>query len=341
MLFRSVGYSASLPWVRGETNIFRSVGYSASLPWVRGETNINFVNNWTKTRSNHTFKWGVDVRRVRDDLAQWQSQNPRGVFRFNNSVTSKPGSRTDTQVNTVASFLLDGPNSLGRDVPIAAKTFRGTELFTYVQDKWQVTQKLTLDVGLRWEFYPPFTPKGPGRFSNYDPTTNSLVIAGIGSNPLDLGRKTHYKDFAPRFGIAYRLTEKTVVRAGFAISYSPYPDNDYAFDFPVLQNNVFSGLNDFSPARQPISGQLVSMSSGFPPPILATIPSNGIIPVTGNLLSQAYTVVNLNFREPYAESWNLAVQHSLPGKLVLEAAYVGNHGVALPTVFNLNAARAA
>src|SRR5207245_1563095 len=64
------------------------VGYSASLPWVRGETNINFVNNWTKTRSNHTFKWGVDVRRVRDDLAQWQSQNPRGVFRFNNSVTA-------------------------------------------------------------------------------------------------------------------------------------------------------------------------------------------------------------------------------------------------------------
>ena len=317
------------------------VGYSASLPWVRGETNINFVNNWTKTRSNHTFKWGVDVRRVRDDLAQWQSQNPRGVFRFNNSVTSKPGSQTNTQVNTVAGFLVDGPNSVGRDVPIAAKTFRGTELFTYVQDKWQVTQKLTLDVGLRWEFYPPFTPKGPGRFSNYDPTTNSLVIAGIGSNPLDLGRKTHYKDFAPRFGIAYRLTEKTVVRAGFAISYSPYPDNDYAFDFPVLQNNVFSGLNDFSPARQLISGQLVSMSSGFPPPILATIPSNGIIPVTGNLLSQAYTVVNLNFREPYAESWNLAVQHSLPGKLVLEAAYVGNHGVALPTVFNLNAARAA
>src|SRR3989442_5806007 len=82
------------------------------------------------------------------------------------------------------------------------------------------------------------------------------------------------------------------------------------------------------------------MSSGFPPPILATIPSNGIIPVTGNLLNQAYTVVNLNFREPYAESWNLALQRSLPGKLVLEMAYGGNHGVALPTVFNLNAALA-
>lgn len=58
-------------------------------------------------------------------------------------------------------------------------------------------------------------------------------------------------------------------------------------------------------------------------------------------MNQNYTAVNLNFREPYTESWNLAVQRSLPGKLVLEAAYVGNHGVDIPTVYNLNAARVA
>src|SRR5882762_3062086 len=57
-------------------------GYSASLPWIRGETNLNVANNLTKTRGNHTFKWGVDYHRLRDDLAQWQDQNPRGVLRF-------------------------------------------------------------------------------------------------------------------------------------------------------------------------------------------------------------------------------------------------------------------
>ncbi len=322
-------------------------GYSASLPWIRGETNLNIANNWTKNRGNHTFKWGADIHRLRDDLAQWQDQNPRGVLRFTVNLTSiNPNTNvlTSSQANDVASFLLDKPNSVGRDVPIIAKAFRGNELFTYAADRWQVSRKLTLDLGLRWEFYPPFTPRGPGRFSNYDPTTNNLVIAGIGSNPSDLGRKTHHKDFAPRVGIAYRLTEATVVRGGFAISYFPYPDNDYAFDFPVLQNNAFPSLNGSSFTQSvDAANNPISMASGFPAPLVANIPANGIIPVVGkvgttSLLTQNYTVVNLNFREPYTESWNLAVQRALPGKFVLEAAYVGNHGVDLPTVYNLNAA---
>jgi len=311
------------------------VGYSGSLPWIRGETNIDAVNSWTMTRGNHTLKWGVDVRRVRDDLAQWQSQNPRGIFRFSDSVTSlKGGPKTSDQVNGFADFLLDLPNSVGRDVPFNSKTFRGTEFFTYIQDTWQITRKLTISPGLRWEFYPPFTPKSAGRFSNYDPINNELVIAGIGGHPEDLGRETKYKDFAPRLGLAYRFTEQTVVRAGFALSYSPFPDNDYAFNFPVLQNNVFNAANSFRAAS-------VSMATGFPAPIVTAIPASGIIPVAGALANSGYVAVNLKFREPYVESWNLAVQRALPGKFVLEAAYVGNHGVDLPTVFNINAATVA
>ena len=322
-------------------------GYSASLPWIRGETNINIANNWTKIRGNHTFKWGVDVHRLRDDLAQWQDQNPRGVLRFTNNVTSLNTATqplTSSQANAVASFLLDKPNSVGRDVPINAKAFRGNELFAYAADRWSITRKLTLDLGLRWEFYPPFTPRGPARFSNYDPNSNNLVIAGVGGNPQDLGRQTHYKDFAPRIGIAYRLTDATVVRGGFGLSYFPYPDNDYAFDFPVLQNNAFPSLNGSSFTQSvDASNNPISMASGFPAPLVATLPANGLIPVVGkvgttSLLTQNYTVVNLKFREPYTESWNLAVQRSLPGKFVAEVAYVGNHGVDLPTVFNLNAA---
>jgi hypothetical protein len=169
------------------------------------------------------------------------------------------------------------------------------------------------------------------------------VIAGIGGNPSDLGRKTRYKDFAPRVGLAYRLTETTVVRGGFAISYFPYPDNDYAFDFPVLQNNAFPSLNGSSFTQSvDAANNPISMGNGFPAPLVAS-PGTGIIPVVGkvgttSLLTQNYTVVNLNFREPYTESWNLAVQHTLPAKFVLEVAYVGNHGVDLPTVYNLNAA---
>ena len=326
------------------------VGYSPSLPWIRGETNLNLANNWTKVHGNHTFKWGVDYHRLRDDLAQWQDQNPRGRFRFNNNVTSLNATSptaTNNQTNPVAGFLLDVPNDAGRDVPLNSKAFRGNELFAYAADKWQVSQKLTLDLGLRWEFYPPFTPRTAGSFSNFDPATKSLIIAGVGGNPSDVGRKTNYHDFAPRIGVAYRLTEKTVVRGGFALSYFPFPDNDYAFNFPVLQNNAFpDGSGSGFGQSQVSGGPFISMAGGFPAPIIATIPANGIIPVAGTvgttkLLNQNYTAVNLNFREPYTESWNLAVQRSLPGKFVVEAAYVGNHGVEIPTVYNLNAARAA
>jgi len=325
------------------------VGYSASLPWIRGETNLNVANNWTKIRGNHTFKWGVDYHRLRDDLAQWQDQNPRGVFRFTANVTSSnttPPTTTNNQANPVASFLLDTPNSAGRDVPLNAKAFRGNELFAYAADKWQVTQKLTLDLGLRWEFYPPFTPRRAGSFSNFDPATKSLIIAGVGSNPSDVGRTTNYHDFAPRIGVAYRLTEKTVVRGGFALSYFPFPDNDYAFNFPVLQNNAFPDNGSGFGQSQVSGGPFISMAGGFPAPVVVSTPPTGIIPVAGTvgttkLLNQNYTAVNLNFRESYTESWNLAVQRSLPGKLVLEAAYVGNHGVDIPTVYNLNAAQVA
>ncbi len=311
------------------------IGYSASLPWVRAETNINLVNNWTKTKGNHTFRWGGDLRRIRDDLLQTQTFSPRGLFNFGSAQTSIPGASTSFG-NNLASFLLGLPSQVGRDLPVIFPAYRAWEVFTYFRDKWVVTPRLTLDLGLRWEFYPPATPAHTGGFSNYDPATNSLIIAGIGNNPMDLGLKKHYKDFAPRFGLAYRFKEKTVFRVGFGISYTPYPDNTYAYNFPVKQNNAFNPNNSFGPAVLP-NGQPATFAAGFPPPTLAVIPSNGII--SNADVNQVYEVINHDFREPYVESWNVAIQRSLPLKFVLEAAYVGNHGVAQPALFNLNASR--
>ena len=88
-------------------------------------------------------------------------------------------------------------------------------------------------MGLRWEFYPPATPQFPGGFSNYNPVNNTLVIAGVGGNPSNLGMKTHYDYFAPRAGrVLTALTKKTVMRAGFGISYTPFEDNSYAYNTP-------------------------------------------------------------------------------------------------------------
>jgi hypothetical protein len=322
------------------------IGYSASLPWDRGETNINAVTNWTKIHRNHAFKWGVDVRRLRDDLVQAQTFGPRGVFRFGTSTTSTLTSATSPG-NYFAAFLLDAPTEVGRDVSVVSGSWRETEFFTYGQDKWQPTSKLTLDVGLRWELYFPPTPQHSGGYSNYDPTTNTLVLAGIGGNPLNLGRDTFYHYFAPRFGLAYRFTDRFVLRGGFGISYEPFPNNQYAWNYPVRQAN---GTNQVTAGALPIwpSGQIASMSFGFPQPAPAALPSTGIIsgicqvpPVPGVAcigLNSQYNVVDKNFQQPYVESWNLAVERALPKNFVLDVAYVGNHGVDIPMDFDLNAA---
>jgi hypothetical protein len=319
------------------------IGYSASVPWVRGEANIDFANHWTKIVGNHTFKFGVDIRRIRDDLLQDQTFSPRGVIQFRENQTSIPGAQTNF-ANDIASFLLDVPNQVGRDVNTVFPAYRQWWYFTYVGDKWQFTPKLTLDLGLRWELYPPATPKNAGGFSNYDPTTNNLVLAGIGNNPSNLGMQNQYHYFAPRVGFAYRLTEKTVVRGGFGISYTPFEDNTYAYNFPVRANNVYqtcgaAGCNGFGPAvlnsQDPASA--VTYAGGFPAPVPVPIPSNGIIPAnTPQLLAQTYFVIPTNYRNPYVESWNLTVQRSLPAQFTLQLGFVGNHGVDLGVQQNIN-----
>jgi hypothetical protein len=314
------------------------VGYVNSMPWHRAEANISVVNSWTKTIGNHTIKWGVDYRRLRDDLLQTQTINPRGLFNFNAAQTSlNPGSggvapKTGL-VNNMASFLLDQPSDGGRDIAAYYPALRGHQLFAFAQDKWQVSSKLTLDFGIRWEYYPPATPRFAGGFSNYNPTDNTLVLAGIGNNPMNLGMKKNWKYFAPRLGISYRMNNATVIRAGFGVSYTPFPDNTYAYNFPVKQNNQYSlGASSYAPGVTPAG--VFSMASGFPAPQLAVIPNNGVI--SNPSLTQSDIVIPLNYKNPNVQSWNVSVQRSLPLHFTLDVAYVGNHGVRTSATYNLN-----
>src|SRR5262249_35331844 len=194
---------------------------------------------WTKIRGNHSFKWGVDLRRLRDDLVQAQTFGPRGRFTFGTGTTALnagTASPRTSLANNFAAFLLDAPTEVGRDVSVISGAWREPEVFSFVQDQWQFNRKLTLTGGARWELYLPATPSRAGGYSNYNPANNTLVVSGIGGNPDNLGRETYYYYFAPRLGAAYRLTEKTVARAGFGVSYEPFPNNRYAFNFPGPQS---------------------------------------------------------------------------------------------------------
>jgi Carboxypeptidase regulatory-like domain len=313
------------------------IGYSPSVPWIRGESNIDFVNHWTKILHNHTLKFGGDLRRIRDDLLQDQTFSPRGVFTFSDVQTSQSGAKTSA-ANDMASFLLDLPSQVGRDLNTFFPAYRQWWFFAFASDKWQASPKLTVDLGLRWEFYPPATPKSSGGFSNYDPVNNNIVLAGVGGNPSNLGMQTRYRYFAPRTGVSYRVSDDTVVRAGFGFSYTPFPDNTYAYNYPVRANNSYQPAGaSTTPAVLADGVTVATFQAGFPAPVPIVIPSNGIIPAnTPFLKSQVYVYIPLTYKNPYVMSWNVAVQQAFRGNLSLQLAYVANHGTDISGGQNIN-----
>ena len=313
------------------------IGYSASVPWVRAESNIDAVNTWTRIIGNHTIKWGADIRRIRDDLLQDQTFSPRGAFTFNDLQTSTTGAKTNI-ANFMGSFLLDLPSQTGRDLNTFVPRYRQWWFFAFAGDKWQATPRLTVDYGLRWEFYPPATPPVAGGFSNYDPSNNTLVLAGLGNNPSNLGMETQYKYFAPRTGISIRAHDATVIRMGFGMSYIPFTDNTYAYNYPIRANNSYQPAGSaFTPAVLSDGKTIATFQAGFPAPVPVTIPSNGIIAAsTPALISQVYTYIPLNFRNSYAEAWNVALQQGFGSDYSLQIAYVGNHGSRMNLSQNIN-----
>ncbi len=331
------------------------VGYSASLPWIRAEANIDLVDNVTKTYGNHTFTLGFDMRRIRDDLLQTQTYSPRGVYMFGTSQTSCAGScqlangtitspttpnNTTSWANDLASFLLDSPQqaSTGRDFSGTFPTFRQWYFFPYASDRWQVNKKLTVDIGLRWEIYPPATPAFPGQFSNYIPSNNTLVVGGVGGNPNNGGLVNHLNYLAPRFGVAYRLTDKTVIRSGIGVSYTPFEDNTYINNNYPTKGNIGAVQGTSAYTSPTYNGSLLSFESGLPVPSPQPIPSNGIYSVAAlgqNGTSEFFFPTN--YKNPHIIAWNFSVQQELPYHFTADVAYVGNHGVDMGSSQNINA----
>lgn len=327
------------PWTSGLAEIFVGgydtpmIGVNGCLPWRRSTTNFEIANNWNKVKGNHVIKWGFDGRYEQYFLLQTATYSPRGRFTFAAGPTTT-GSATNGQFNELAAFVLDQPTGIGRDLAEIEPTRRDKVYALYFQDKWQLTKKLTLDLGARWEYWPASTSQFPAGTVNYDPLNNSLLLGGLGNTPLTLGVKNYPKNIFPRIGLAYRLNDKTVIRTGFGMSnFYRYTEN---WQYPVKQNQALVAANSYIAAG--------SMATGFPLPQPVVIPSNGIIT---NALNQAYSITPANVPVPTIESWNFSIQRALPARLSLEAAYVGNHAMGLENTnvnsgsVNINAATTA
>jgi hypothetical protein len=185
----------------------------------------------------------------------------------------------------------------------------------YVRDQWQVNRNLTVNMGLRYEYYPMSTRANRG-MELYDPDTNMMLIGGVGSVPTDVGVQMSRKLFAPRVGLAYRAGRQWVLRAGYGINTDPYPlARPLRTNYPILLSMTIPAVNSF---------QFVGRTEDGIPPIVFPDLGNGIIPVPGTITLRT---VEKEFKRGYVESFNFTVQRELKFGFVGQAAYVGTRGI--------------
>ncbi len=290
------------------------------MPYYRSDDQYQYVLNATWIKGKHNIRFGSDLYHQALNHTQPEfigtSLGARGGFQFRSGPTQIRGGPTGTNFNSWASFLLGLPTQAGRLLQTDDEyTTRNWQYSLYARDQWQVTSKLTLSFGTRWEYFPIPTRKDRG-LERYNVATNKMEIGGIGSVPKDLGVKVSKTLFAPRVGVAYRATPTFVIRAGYGITNDPYAlARPLRTNHPVLLNLNVQAPNAFGFASR--------LTDGIPP-IVAPGLGNGIIVVPGNV---AVITLPDRFDRGYVQSWNLTVQKELPGGFVGEIGYVGTRQI--------------
>ena len=303
----------------------RGLGANGNQPLITNQNDFQIFDNVTWIKGKHTIKSGGSLT-----LRSREILNPdtiTGVFNFNNNMTSNcAGQPAGCSVNgatgfDVASFMLGYVNTKARNLfDEDTYTEKRPEYSLYVQDDFRATNRLTLNLGLRWDVYVPWI-EVDDRQSNFDETTGKFVVASDDAviNGVKVGRylQTYSKrDFGPRFGFAYDLTGngKTVVRGGFGIFWNFTPggtSSSKAQNPPFLQATAQN-------ATPSAYGVNLLLKTGLPDPP-GTSPTR---PAEGSTRS----IFDINFRDAYARQWNMNIQQSLATNYLVEIAYVGSQG---------------
>ena len=293
-----------------------------NCPLRQNERQLQFVNNWTMLQGNHTLKFGADVRHAMN-LRIPSDRHRAGELQFNAARTQGPTGGG----SALASFLLGDVSVFERYVSsVTDAEERQNRFFFYGQDQWKATRKLTVNYGLRWEIYRPQTVTGAGKGGFIDIDTGEVLVAGSDGVGLDLNVKGTFTTLAPRVGLAYRVTEQTVVRAGYGRGYDIGIFGSI-FGHNVTQNLPVLGIQSVQPPRN--FDAVFNLAQGPAPLDPATVLDNQPRGPNGRpLLPNGVTAFILpkEMRLPTNDAWNLSVQHQLPGEIAAEIAYIGNKG---------------
>jgi hypothetical protein len=293
--------------------------YSASLSWVRGP---------------HSIKFGGEQRLFYNNF--WQPDSPTGTFGFSQITTANDPLAGDiTQGNPIAGLLIGYGSNDNSYITVRPRVAdKSVETAFYIQDDWKINPKLTVNLGLRYEWSNPYTERY-NRLQFADFTGNSgIVVPGVTSGPL-LGTTifpaSHLRsipldlnNFAPRAGIAFALTPKTVIRAGGGVYYGNNVATNFQYAGPAFSKS--------EPIRFSLDGyenQYASLANPFPaglPPAQGT--KYGPLALWGFDNSSDLSYEPDRNAEIY--QWSVGIEHSLPGSIVVAADYSANRSNHLP-----------
>ena len=296
--------------------------------WTTGGT-LNHL------QGKHSLKFGAEYRIL--DFNEAQLNAASGTFSFGRTFTQGPNPVTSSATTGYgyASFLLGdvASGSINELNPIST---RGRYGAFFVQDNWKVSDRLTLNLGLRWDLSTGDKEKY-NRLAYFDPTApNPLgppaglpnltgVLAWIGKGNGNQQDST-FGDLGPRFGIAYQLTKTTVLRGGYGLYYLPrnvQGNGDGAVE-AFRTTTMLATIDGVTPAN--------TLSNPYPQGILPPLNDRNPLANAGSTIAAPEHA----YSSPYSQTWSLGVQSQLPGKIVLDAHYWGNKTTHLLETWNIN-----
>ncbi len=320
-------------WPRFVVTNYATMGAAnnTTRPFFNRDPRFQYVANANWSRGSHNIRFGMDLSRQQINHTQVEfvgaTHGPSGGFSFAGGPTTVRNGPASNQFNTFATFLLGLPTTIGTTYQVPDEyNVRAAQNSFYIRDQWQARRRLTVSLGLRWEYFP--VPRRVDRgIENYNPETNKVHVCGVGVVPLDCGIELSKRQFAPRLGLAWRATDRLVLRAGYGITYDPYSlARPMRTNYPLLLVQNISGPNAFQPAGR--------LRDGIPilrPPDLG----NGIVDIAGTLAANS---VPQKLHRGYIQSWNFTFERELRWGFVGQAGYVATREINRMGFLELNTA---
>jgi hypothetical protein len=322
---------------------FSSLGRQSSNPQYQdpfvGDPKVNFTKIWGRHSIKTGFEFQLIDTAVSDFHPQYGVENFTGFFSdpafFTNPSALSSLSSTAKEVYSLADFIFGAPSHYELDNnPVAH--YRQRMYFGYVQDDFKASTKLTLNLGMRYEFATPQYERD-NKLANFDPVTDTMIFASSGSLYSQSLVHPDYNNWAPRAGLAYAVLPKTVIRAGYGISYVQFNrmggENLLAYNGPNIVDAAIDQL-----ASQPFCTSASTSPTTCFRSTAQGFPLNFASPQAFNTAITQVRYIPGSDRTGYVQAWHFTVQRELPGNVLLDVAYVGNHDVGLTVLSDANQA---